>query len=247
MRPIDLTGNRYSLLTVLSRTDLNRVRVRCDCGNIVDVQRSHLLSGAKKHCGCIPKGFFPRSTAVDISGRKFGRLRVIERSDFRKNRAIHWKCICDCGTEKIAMGSMLKNGKVKSCGCLQADHPNGTSHGKSRTVQYALLHGAKTRARLKGLPFDLTLETLPAIPEFCPLLGVRLTSAIGRGNATASSPTLDRIVPSLGYVKGNVQVISRRANTIKSDASFAEFEAIYRAWRRQQEKCSTNPSLSVAA
>ena len=74
-----------------------------------------------------------------------------------------------------------------------------------------------------GLAIDITAEDI-VIPEFCPLLGIRL----GRNNSKVGldSPTLDRIRPELGYVKGNVWVISHRANTLKSDATAEELETI---------------------
>ena len=85
------------------------------------------------------------------------------------------------------------------------------------------LANIKARAKRKGLPFDLTLDDL-IIPEFCPILGIRLVKR--RGKFADESPSVDRIVPALGYVKGNVTVISYRANRIKCHASLAELRAI---------------------
>lgn len=92
-----------------------------------------------------------------------------------------------------------------------------------------LLANARRRARLLGLPFDLRLSDI-VIPDRCPLLGTELSPAVGKVDR-ASSPTLDRIRPELGYVHGNVWVISYRANTIKNDASIEELEALVHALR----------------
>lgn len=54
----------------------------------------------------------------------------------------------------------------------------------------------------------------------CPLLGIAVFS--GKGKMSNSSPTLDRIVPSKGYVQGNVWVISQLANRMKSDLTVAQ-------------------------
>jgi|DEB0MinimDraft_6_1074348.scaffolds.fasta_scaffold53017_3 hypothetical protein len=86
-----------------------------------------------------------------------------------------------------------------------------------------LLGGAKKRAKDKSLPFDLELSDI-VIPEFCPMLGIRLE--VQEGRSSGCSPTLDRIVPEKGYTKGNVQVISMRANQIKSDATADEIMAV---------------------
>lgn len=89
-----------------------------------------------------------------------------------------------------------------------------------------LLGAARRRAAANGIPFDLTVDDFE-IPEFCPVLGVKLIK--GRDKASPDSATLDRIEPALGYVAGNVQVISRRANMMKSDASADELRR-FAAW-----------------
>lgn len=82
-----------------------------------------------------------------------------------------------------------------------------------------LLKGAKIRAKSKGLPFDITIDDI-VIPDICPVLGIPLHR--NSGKAGPSSPTLDRIIPERGYVKGNVRVISYRANQIKNDGNAEE-------------------------
>ena len=79
-----------------------------------------------------------------------------------------------------------------------------------------MLGNAKNRAALRGIPFDLTEDDFE-IPEFCPVLGERLQP----GNADWA-PTLDRLIPALGYVASNCQVISNLANRIKNSASGTE-------------------------
>lgn len=77
----------------------------------------------------------------------------------------------------------------------------------------------KTRAKKKGLPFEPFAHVLDR-PTHCPILGIELDySFFTKGHAKPNSPSVDRIVPSLGYVPGNVQVISYRANAIKNDAT----------------------------
>lgn len=85
-----------------------------------------------------------------------------------------------------------------------------------------LWKAAKDRANKYGLPFNITVEDV-VIPEFCPVLGIKLQDGIGKGKgANPESPSLDRVVPSLGYVRGNVRVISFKANSMKRDASEEE-------------------------
>lgn len=84
-----------------------------------------------------------------------------------------------------------------------------------------LLRAARQRAKQKGLPFDIEVSDI-VIPEFCPILGVPL--ARGDGRKMGNSATLDRIVNDLGYVKGNVWVISNKANIMKSNANLEELK-----------------------
>jgi hypothetical protein len=88
-----------------------------------------------------------------------------------------------------------------------------------------LWRSARDRATKIGLPFDIDVADV-IIPDRCPMLGIPLSKGVGR--CQASSPSLDRIDPSLGYVRGNVVVISHRANTIKNDATIEELSAVLR-------------------
>lgn len=54
----------------------------------------------------------------DISGEKFGHLTAKEFA-YQKNRNTYWKCVCDCGNEKVVRLSHLLDGNAKSCGCKQ--------------------------------------------------------------------------------------------------------------------------------
>jgi hypothetical protein len=86
-------------------------------------------------------------------------------------------------------------------------------------------HAAKKRAKEKGLEFDIELSDI-SIPEVCPILGTALQRERGSLTTTGCSPSLDRKDNSLGYVKGNVWVISHRANRLKPDATIEELEAL---------------------
>lgn len=87
----------------------------------------------------------------------------------------------------------------------------------------ALLKGVKQRAKRYNLPVTITADDI-IVPKYCPVLGIELKQANGRMND--ASPTLDRINPSLGYIKGNVCVMSNRANRIKSDGTIEEHKKI---------------------
>ena len=96
------------------------------------------------------------------------------------------------------------------------------------TIVKRMLYEAKRRAIKFNLPFDINEDDL-AIPEVCPVLGIKLE--ISKNKPGAGSPSLDRIIPELGYVKSNVCVISHRANRIKADAPLGELEKLYNYMR----------------
>lgn len=88
---------------------------------------------------------------------------------------------------------------------------------------------AKQRAKLVGVPFKLTALDV-RIPHRCPILGIPLKR--GERIHGDASPTLDRIVPKKGYVRGNVQVISALANRMKNNASPRHLR-LFASWIRR--------------
>ena len=86
--------------------------------------------------------------------------------------------------------------------------------------------GAKRRAKRKGIEFNiLTYKSLPKVPKYCPILGIPLK--VGKGAGTDNSPSLDRINNNKGYTIENIQIISRKANQMKSNATLKEIEKLY--------------------
>lgn len=79
-----------------------------------------------------------------------------------------------------------------------------------------LIIGAKYRARRDGLPINITEEDI-VLPDVCPDTGIPLVTA--KGKVRPNSPSLDRIIPELGYVKGNVRVVSNFSNRMKQETS----------------------------
>lgn len=98
-------------------------------------------------------------------------------------------------------------------------------------IQKRILARVKSRSKIKGVPFDLTVDDI-TVPTHCPVLGMELKVGKGTGGWIYSSPSLDRINPHLGYTKGNVRVISARANLLKSDATIEELEKVLEDLRR---------------
>ena len=106
----DLTGMTFGEWTVLERAENSksghsRWLCRCSCGTKIKVLGNSLLNGKSKCCGCFD----------NLIGKTFGKWFVLKRESNNKNKNPRWLCRCECGTEKIIVGSALKNGKSKSC------------------------------------------------------------------------------------------------------------------------------------
>lgn len=149
---------------------------------------------------------------------------------------LHYKRICSmCHTEKalIEFSRSSKpgsNGYQYHCKSCSAEYKRAhkarikkvTQANHGRDYRKGLLRAARHRAKCKNIPFNITTEDLEKI-DICPVLGIPIfTHSLNNPNA----PSIDRIIPALGYVKGNVKIISRRANTLKGDATVDEIKKV---------------------
>ena len=101
---------------------------------------------------------------------------------------------------------------------------------RGRNPNKTLYMAAKCRAKKRGLDFTIDYEDV-IIPEICPVLGIKLVVRAGNGipGGKLDSPSLDRIDNTKGYVKGNIQVISHMANSMKFTASPKELK-LFAEW-----------------
>lgn len=88
----------------------------------------------------------------------------------------------------------------------------------------AILIVARCRAKRKGMPFTIVETDLLPVPDICPVLGIPIRQGTGKRDANACS--IDRIDNAKGYIPGNVEIVSLRANALKSDATPEESMAI---------------------
>jgi len=88
------------------------------------------------------------------------------------------------------------------------------------------LHSAKHRCKDSDIPFDLDVDDLKPWPMVCPVLGVKIDWLYDSRGGSDNSPSIDRLDPNKGYVAGNVEIISNRANRIKNDADLDEVRAV---------------------
>jgi len=150
----------------------------------------------------------------------------------------------------FSKNSASKDGKRSNCKSCEAKRRRSyyvNGGGREVRKKYAkenpvlvmtnsMTKEARRRAKNKNIPFDIDVDYIRSIvgenaerASHCPVLGTLLDWSLLRGNgngAIPNSPSLDRIDPSKGYVKGNVWVISYRANAIKNDATHEELKRV---------------------
>ena len=113
----------------------------------------------------------------------------------------------------------------------RVEQPNKRKHYCANPAPY-LWRRAKFRAARDGVEFSIAVSDIK-VPESCPVLGLRFEFGV-KGRSLPESPSLDRIRPERGYVKGNICVISRLANSIKQDATAKQVAAVA-LWMREQD------------
>jgi hypothetical protein len=181
--------------------------------------RNNLLCGRIKSCGCIQhlKRNWKPHKYLDLSGKQFGDLHVIQR-DFSKPEKVNFLCKCKCGKIKSIFSHYLTSGKSKTCGCSKnfkgSKHNSWKGCGDITGHQFAhIRNGAKNR-RLK---FNVTIEYLWELfqkqNQKCELTGLPISLFINKDRTRTAS--LDRIDNNGGYVKENVQWIHKDINYMK--------------------------------
>ena len=98
--------------------------------------------------------------AIDLTNQRFGRLLVLYKTDKRSGHNIVWHCKCDCGNEKDIDGGSLRQGKTKSCGCLQKEKASKTGQQYKDNLIYNTRKDITDQyfGRLKALEYNEKLK-----------------------------------------------------------------------------------------
>lgn len=110
----DLSGRKFGLWTVISRTSDRKWNCKCACGTERDVLPSGLKSGNSRCCGCDTGKKF--ALDEDLTGKQFGQWTVLQRAHNSPN-GVMWHCRCVCGKERTVRADGLRRGRSRSCGC----------------------------------------------------------------------------------------------------------------------------------
>lgn len=112
--------------------------------------------------------------------------------------------------------------------CKECRKPLSKESYQEQSLEYKIWYRAKSRAKIKKLEFNIQIEDI-VVPSFCPVLGTSLSLKDGDIN---TSPSIDRIDSSKGYIKTNIRIISNRANILKNNATIEELEKVLEDLKR---------------
>jgi hypothetical protein len=165
----------------------------------------------------------------DLSGKRFGSLTCIRPTGFFSHSARQWLCECDCGQSHIATANHLVSGNTISCGCSKRRYNNKNIRWKGfGEISGRYFTDLKRGASHRKLEFNLSIQDIWWLfleqGARCKLTGVELKFAKSiKDKKTEQTASLDRIDPSKGYIKGNVQWVHQTVNFMKQDLTEEEF------------------------
>ena len=190
-------------------------RCKCQCGNVFESAKYNVDIGKTKSCnkkGC-------HSKVIEMIGKKFGRLTVIEH----KSRDEGYVCECECGNITVARTHSLKTGKHKSCGCLSKEKVATRFYkGYGVSALNGIYKNYKKSANKRGYSFELDKEEFEKlIKQQCQYCG-KLESMTWKSNKKVIIDDVykyngvDRVNNRLGYTSSNCVSCCDICNNSKS-------------------------------
>lgn len=132
----NLIGQKFGRLTVIEKADdyvspkgqrQRRWICECDCEKhtIKAYNENNIIRGKSLSCGCLSKEATSKMCLKDLTGKKFGRLKVVSRADNHirddGKKDVMWNCDCECGNSITVLSESLNTGHTQSCGCLSSE------------------------------------------------------------------------------------------------------------------------------
>lgn len=219
-------GDRFGKLVIIDNKRIKiknsyYFKVKCDCGKEYYVQCSSLYSG--KTTMCKQCSSLNRRTVINI-GYKFGTWEVVSDAVYI-NKQLRYKVKCTCGNERYMPASQITNpNKYQTC--------KRCSSGKIiSNFRESFINNIRKNALIRNKEFsqELTAEYLYELLESqdfkCAISGENLLPEDNSlDHIRKDLPlSLDRIDSSKGYIKGNVQWVTKRINWMKGDLNMEEF------------------------
>ena len=186
-----------------------------------------------------------RFIPTPAEGTRFGEWSVLcETPRVGSQRYLYVQCTC--GRKQAVNFASLRGGRSTMCkrcasrGTRNSSYRHGLSIRERETPEYKLWLSVRNNAKERGRECTIKPQEI-VIPEKCPVLGIPLTPSLpGRQASNGHGfkdtlPSVDRIDSDKGYITGNVQVISWKANRLKSNNTVETLELILNYMRSYQQ------------
>ena len=102
--------------------------------------------------------------------------------------------------------------------------PENNYNSEYDRIRGYIIRNSKYCAKRREIPFDLKYTDFE-LPEYCPILGIKIEYGAGSDGNAPNHASLDRIDNTKGYIPGNVMIVSRLANAMKNEASFEQLQS----------------------
>jgi hypothetical protein len=182
-----------------------------------------------------------RGVKLDLTGRRFGKLRVIGESEGRRRGNICWRVQCDCGSpEKVVTGAALvrETKPTRACGC-------GWRKPSGESARHRALLNYKRNARTRSIVWGLSDERFATLTRTdCHYCGrpPANTCSDRESNGSYTYNGIDRRDNGLGYAEGNALPCCKVCNWAKGGMSYDDFMAwVGDLVRHQAQKTTSNP------
>lgn len=203
---------RWEVLGVSKNRGKNyhiKLECKCQCGNVKHIDKSSLLSGMSKSCGCADKS--------DLTGKIIGDFEVLEFSGVNAKSHNLWKVKCLlCG--KIHIRARMEWENFSVCECVS------TRKAKEETAIKSLYNGYIRQANDRGIKFEISVDDFKIITKKrCQYCGIEPSNICKRKRSVYVYNGLDRIDSEKNYTLDNVVPCCSQCNTIKWDMSYHDF------------------------
>ena len=189
------------------------------------------------------------SSTEDLTNKKVGewyftKWRWLDKPEEDK-KTVEWHGECQLcmqtkkwiTTRGIAdIRARIKTNVTKGVGCGCNTQPMKKAIAEHGIGAVTIWRNRKKEAEKDDVPFDITVADIANIPEKCPVLGIPLKQVWLEGGRSDNSPSIDKFIPEKGYVKGNIHIISYRANRLKNDGTPEEWLKIADWCQRENVK-----------
>jgi hypothetical protein len=154
----------------------------------------------------------------------------MKRQEARKCSWCGEEFITSCGNNKYCSLSCRKDKTAASWVGLTLITSSGPRNyykeAREKDRRFAMLYATKRSAKVHKVPHDLCLDDIE-MPLTCPILGIKIDySKQGTYKDRFDTPTVDRLIPEKGYVKGNIRTVSHKGNRFKNNMSLEEAELV---------------------